>query len=56
MPKKTDPCIALLTKYTDCVSLHTKGLSDGDDCGAEATLYKNCRKSQKKSDPVTKRD
>jgi len=45
--KKEDPCRELLTRYTDCVSSHTKGLSEGDDCGAEATAYKECRRKDK---------
>jgi len=45
--KKEDPCESLLTKYTDCVAAHTRGLSEGDDCGSEAKAYKDCRREQK---------
>ena len=45
--RKEDPCESLLTKYTDCVAAHSRGLSEGDDCGAEAKVYKECRREQK---------
>ena len=45
--KKVDPCLNFLEAYTNCVSEHTKGLSEGDDCGKEAKTYKDCRKEQK---------
>jgi len=30
--KKVDPCEKYLKDYLDCVGLHTRGLSEGDEC------------------------
>lgn len=43
----TDPCQSLLQNYIDCVSEHTRGLSDGDDCSDQTLKYKTCRQKEK---------
>jgi hypothetical protein len=42
-----DPCKPDLDTYLKCVQSKTNGLTEGDDCTAEAIVYKNCRAANK---------
>lgn len=55
-PPKSDPCLPLLDLYTACVAAHTRGLSEGDDCGKEAATYKDCRKQEKFKKKLNNKD
>ena len=45
--KTPDPCLPFLDKYTECVAQHSNGLTEGDDCSKEGSVYKDCRKTEK---------
>jgi len=45
---KHDPCSPLLDEYLACVSRHTRGLREGQECQEpEARVYKECRAAQR---------